>query len=115
MLNIIPEKTVHPCQFPIELVERLVLALTNPGDLVFDPYIGVGTTAVAAVLHDRRAAGADIIAEYIDIANERVVSAINGLLPHRPMGRPIYKPEGSSAKKPDKLFQGEGTLFEESI
>jgi adenine-specific DNA-methyltransferase len=34
------EKTAHPCQFPIELVERLVLALTNPDDLVIDPYIG---------------------------------------------------------------------------
>jgi adenine-specific DNA-methyltransferase len=35
-----PEKTSHPCQFPIELIERLVLALTNPGDLVIDPYLG---------------------------------------------------------------------------
>ena len=53
------EKTIHPCQFPIELVERLVLALTNFGDLVLDPYIGAGSAACAAVLHGRRAAGAD--------------------------------------------------------
>src|SRR3990170_7511275 len=55
------EKTDHPCQFPVELVERLVLALTKERDLVIDPYIGVGSTAVAAVKHGRRAAGADIV------------------------------------------------------
>ena len=42
------EKTIHPCQFPVELVERLVLSMTNPGDTVFDPYMGVG------VIHDCR-------------------------------------------------------------
>lgn len=86
------EKTVHPCQFPVELVERLVLALTGEGDLVVDPYMGVGSTAVAAVLHNRRAAGADIVREYIDIARTRVTSAAAGMLPTRPMGRPIYEP-----------------------
>ena len=59
------EKTIHPCQFPIELVERFVLATTNPDDLVVDPYLGVGSTACAAVLHGRRAAGADVVAEYV--------------------------------------------------
>jgi adenine-specific DNA-methyltransferase len=86
------EKTVHPCQFPVELVERLVLALTNEGDLLLDPYMGVGSAAVAAVLHGRRAAGADIMREYIDIAKTRVTSAAVGMLPTRPMGRPIYQP-----------------------
>ena len=37
-----PEKTIHPCQFPIELVERLILALTNENDVVLDPFAGVG-------------------------------------------------------------------------
>ncbi|HXF50623.1 MAG TPA: site-specific DNA-methyltransferase [Dehalococcoidia bacterium] len=86
------EKTVHPCQFPAELVERLVLALTEPDDLVVDPYIGVGTTAVAAVLRGRRAAGADVVAEYIDIAKERVRLALLGRLRTRPMDRPVYQP-----------------------
>lgn len=62
------EKTEHPCQFPIALIERLILALTEPDDLLVDPYIGVGTTVVAAVLNERRGAGADTMAEYIDIA-----------------------------------------------
>lgn len=85
-----PEKTTHPCQFPIELVERLVLALTKKGDWVVDPFIGVGTTAIAALLHERRSAGADIIPEYIQIARKRIEHMLIGLLKRRPMGRPIY-------------------------
>lgn len=86
------EKTMHPCQFPIELVERLVLALTDIGDLVVDPYLGVGSAACAAILHGRRAAGADIVSEYLSIARERVGLAFEGSLRRRPLGRPIYQP-----------------------
>src|SRR6185437_14514098 len=59
-----PEKTDHPCQFPLELVERLILALTDNGDLVCDPYMGSGTTIAAAVLHGRRAAGSEVKEAY---------------------------------------------------
>lgn len=98
------EKTNHPCQFPVELVERLVLALTNEGDLVIDPYMGVGSTAVAAVKHRRRAAGADVVGEYIETARERVTLAAAGLLRTRPMDRPIYEPpsNGSSLTTPPR-------------
>lgn len=92
------EKTIHPCQFPVELVERLVLALTNAGDLVVDPYIGVGSTAVAAVMHGRRAAGADIVGEYINIARDRILQAAAGLLRTRPMGRPVYEPPKNGSR-----------------
>jgi adenine-specific DNA-methyltransferase len=91
-----PEKTLHPCQFPVELVERLVLALTNPKDLVLDPYIGVGSTAVAAVLNDRRAAGADVERSYIDIARRRVQEAADGSARVRPRTRPVYEPPENS-------------------
>ncbi len=99
-----PEKTSHPCQFPIELIERLVLALTNPGDLVIDPYIGVGTTAVAAILHNRRAAGAEIMKEYLFKASERISDAFTGNIKRRPMDRPIYQPDLSTAvaRPPEK-------------
>jgi len=99
-----PEKTSHPCQFPIELIERLVLALTNPGDLIIDPYMGVGTTAVAAILHNRRAAGAEIMKEYILKAKERINDAFTGAVKRRPMDRPIYQPDLSTAvaRPPEK-------------
>ena len=90
------EKTEHPCQFPVALVERLVLSLTNEEDLVVDPYLGAGTTAAAAVLHDRRVAGADIFYEYLEIAKERVIKASLGELKTRPLDKPVYEPNGNS-------------------
>lgn len=87
-----PEKTIHPCQFPVELVERLVLSMTDPGDSVFDPFMGVGSSAVAALMHGRRAFGCDIIPEYVEIAHQRVEELKNGTLRTRPMGKPIYDP-----------------------
>jgi adenine-specific DNA-methyltransferase len=93
------EKTVHPCQFPVELVERLVLALTDPGDLVVDPYMGVGSTAVAAVRHGRRVAGAEIVLEYTAIARERTALAAAGLLRTRPMDRPVYQPPNGNGHR----------------
>ena len=88
-----PEKTVHPCQFPVELIERLVLSLTNPKEWVVDPFIGVGSTAIAALLHDRKIAGSDIVKEYIEIAKKRIDLLQQGKLKIRPMNRPIYEPK----------------------
>jgi adenine-specific DNA-methyltransferase len=86
------EKTIHPCQFPVELAERLVLALTDPGELVVDPYVGVGTTAVAAAMHGRQAAGADLVREYVEIAKDRLRSLGKGTLKFRPKERPVEEP-----------------------
>ncbi len=87
-----PEKTIHPCQFPVELVERLVLSMTNAGDAVFDPYMGVGSSIIAALMHDRNAYGCDIVPEYVALARERVRELRAGTLRTRPMGKPIYDP-----------------------
>lgn len=86
------EKTVHPCQFPVELVERLVLSLTNPGDSVFDPYMGVGSSVVAALKHERVGYGCDVVKEYVDIAWQRVHDLRAGNLKTRPMNKPVYDP-----------------------
>lgn len=86
------EKTIHPCQFPVELIERLVLSMTNEGDTVFDPYMGVGSSIIAAVKNNRIGYGCDIVQEYVDIAEERVEELINGNLRTRPMGKPVYDP-----------------------
>lgn len=86
------EKAAHPCQFPIALVERLVLALTNKGDNVLDPYVGVGSSAIAALKHDRNAFGCDLDRQYVDIAWERIHQLRAGTLRTRPMNKPIYNP-----------------------
>ena len=86
------EKTDHPCQFPVALVERLVLALTHPGQSVLDPYLGVGSSAIAALKNDRLAYGCDITPEYIETAQERISSYYAGTLRTRPMNKPIYDP-----------------------
>jgi adenine-specific DNA-methyltransferase len=86
------EKTDHPCQFPVELVERLVLSLTDKGDRVFDPYMGAGTTVVGAVRHARYGLGCDVVPEYVSIAWERLHLQRAGLLKTRPMNRPVYDP-----------------------
>lgn len=89
------EKTIHPCQFPVGLIERLVLSMTNKGDLVFDPFIGVGTTAVASTKHERRSAGADIVEKYIKISEERIRKVHDGTLKTRPHDKPVYTPNNS--------------------
>ncbi len=99
------EKTIHPCQFPIELIERLVLALTNEGDWVFDPFMGVGSTAIAALMHNRKAIGAEIMPEYVRITKERIELAEKGKLRIRPMERAVYDPNGKSKNIPPKYVK----------
>lgn len=89
-----PEKTIHPCQYPIALIERCVLALTNEGDWVFDPYVGVGTLLIAGLMHNRRVMGSEQEVRYVDIARERLLAYFNGVLPYRPLGKPVYQPTG---------------------
>jgi len=88
-----PEKTIHPAQFPIELAERLVLALSNEGDLVLDPFMGVGTTIIASIIHNRKAIGIDKDQNYVHIAYQRVKQALAGTLKRRPLGKQKYEPK----------------------
>jgi DNA modification methylase len=89
-----PEKTKHPCQFPVELVQRCVLALTRETDLVLDPFMGTGSTAIGALLHGRRFLGIDNDQRYVQIADERIEQLRNGTIKLRPLGRPVYQPSG---------------------
>lgn len=86
------EKLDHPCQFPVGLVERLVLGLTNKGDNVLDPYLGVGSSAVAALKNGRHAYGCDIVCDYVNIAKKRIEMLLDGSLRTRPMNKPVYQP-----------------------
>lgn len=89
-----PEKTIHPCQFPIELVERCVLALTNEDDWVLDPYSGVGSALIAGLKHNRRVMGCDKEDKYIQIAKKRIYQFYDGTLDIRPIGKPVYVATG---------------------
>lgn len=96
------EKTEHPCQFPVELIERLVLSMTRENDWVFDPFMGVGSTAIASLIHSRKAIGSEIMPEYISIAKERIKKAEKGELQIRPMDRPVYDPTEPTRNLPPK-------------
>jgi len=69
-----PEKTSHPCQFPEELCERLVLAMTNEGDSILDPFMGSGTTGVAAKNLNRSFIGIELDEGYFQIAKNRILA-----------------------------------------
>jgi adenine-specific DNA-methyltransferase len=90
-----PEKTEHPCQFPIELVERCILALTDEGSCVLDPFLGVGSTIIAALKNNRNAIGIEKEKQYCEIANQRILDLKNGNLKFRPINKPIHKPSGN--------------------
>jgi adenine-specific DNA-methyltransferase len=91
------EKTDHPCQFPVALAQRLVKALTKRNDLVVDPFMGSGSTAVAAALEGRRFVGCDIDRGYLKIARCRLKSLEKGTLKIRPLNQPIHIPNPNDA------------------
>ena len=66
--------------------------MTNESDIVFDPYVGVGSTIIAAMKHDRIGFGCDIESAYVDIAWQRVNAFRMGALQTRPMNKPVYDP-----------------------
>lgn len=92
-----PEKTIHPCQFPHELAERCILAFSNPDDWILDPFLGAGTTAVAARKADRRVIGIDKSAEYVGVALTRLAALENGTLTLRQSGKSIRQPKPGEA------------------
>lgn len=70
--NVSKEKTDHPCPIPVNLAKRLILLLTNKGDLVLDPFCGGGTVCLAAQQLGRRYIGIDISGKSCDIATKRL-------------------------------------------
>ncbi len=99
-----PEKTVHPAQFPVELVERCVLALTKKDGWVLDPYAGVGSTVIASLKNYRNSIGIEKEKKYVDIANERIKKLKEGNLKLRPVNKPIHQPKANDkiAKIPEE-------------
>jgi adenine-specific DNA-methyltransferase len=93
------EKTDHPCQFPVGLIERLVLATTNAGGLVFDPFSGVASAGVAAALHGRKFWGCELDANYTKIGLLRLQDALNGQAKYRPHTKQVYDHKQSNLSK----------------
>jgi adenine-specific DNA-methyltransferase len=109
------EKTGHPCQFPVGLVERLVLSMTEPDQWVLDPFLGSGTSVVAAIRNGRRGAGAETEPAYVEIAEERIEQAVAGTLRTRPMLKPVYQPPSQRASTEESKTEQayiETSLFE---
>ena len=73
-------RTKHPTQKPLELIQKFIEISSNKGDIVLDPFIGSGTTAVAAKMLDRNYIGIEKNPEYVKIANERINSVPQKLL-----------------------------------
>jgi adenine-specific DNA-methyltransferase len=94
------EKTKHPCQFPVALVQRLIRALCPPHGLVIDPYLGSGSTGIAALAEGREFLGCDIEAKYVKIARWRIRTFQNGHRKIRPLNQPVHVPSsGDSVAK----------------
>ena len=97
------EKTEHPCQFPIGLVQGLIRALSPKEGLVLDPFLGSGTTGAAAAIESRRFVGSEVNEDFHRISLERVAAAIDGNLQYRPYGKPVQPPSGSVAQRPPEF------------
>jgi DNA modification methylase len=99
------EKTEHPCQYPIELVERCVLALTHESDWILDPYAGVGSTILASLKNGRNAIGIERVKKYMNIGIERLKDYELGVLKFRPIDMPIYDHKQSKLSEIPKEFE----------
>ncbi len=96
-----PENTVHPVQKPEKLVARIVEASSNPGDLVLDPFLGSGTTAVVARRLGRQFLGFEINPDYVRLAMKRL-----HLASHTTVGRNTRRTSDRSAgKRPSRARQ----------
>jgi len=96
------EKTKHPCQFPVALIERLVKSLCPSDWVVLDPFMGSGTTGVASLLHGRMFIWIELKKEYYEIAKKRCEDTIQWKIKYR-IDKPVYRPSKNLAvaKKPN--------------
>lgn len=107
------EKTEHPCQYPIELVERCILAFTDEGDWILDPFAGVGSTLLAAFITNRNAIGIELYSKYIEIGKKRLALLEKGELAIRPLEKPIYDHTKSNLSKvPNEFLETNGAKDE---
>lgn len=109
------EKTSHPCQFPVALVRRLVLSLTKQDELVLDPFAGVASTGVAALMENRRFLGAELREDYASIAKLRLREASRGTASVR-SDKAVLEPDKNSAvaRRPNHFWPDQPGMTAES-
>ena len=82
------------------------ISLSNKDDLVLDPFMGVGSSGIAAIKNQRKFIGAELDASYCNIAKERFKASENGILRYRPYAKPVFdhklSPLSSLKKIPNK-------------
>ncbi len=83
------ERTAHPAQFPTAVIDRIIKACSNPGDIVFDPFIGYGTVAEVALRNQRAVVGIEIEPKYVQIASERL-EGVYASVTHGPNQRELF-------------------------
>ncbi|WP_197931391.1 DNA-methyltransferase [Vreelandella aquamarina] len=103
------EKTQHPCQFPVALPQIFIRALVPRNGVIFDPFSGSGTTAVASLVENRIFIGSELCSEYNKMAYDRITSALNGSPKIRPWDKEVAVPNDNQkvAKIPDGYGQPE--------
>jgi adenine-specific DNA-methyltransferase len=111
------EKTDHPCQFPVALPQRLIKALSRTGDVVLDPFAGVASTGVAAIVEGRRFLGAELNESYCAIAKTRLADALRGEAKVRPLEQEVHIPDPTSAvaKRPDHFWTSRQNASTQSL
>ena len=70
--QIIPQKGDHPTQKPLKIIKELLECVTNPGDIVLDPFVGSGTTCIASAQLNRKSIGIDLDKTYCEISKLRL-------------------------------------------
>lgn len=95
------EQTIHPCQFPEDLIARIIISTTNEGDTVLDPFMGTGTVAVVAKDHNRRYMGAELEPSYHNVAQRRLLGMPdeNGVFPNLKTLRDYVEKTGEPLNK----------------
>ena len=71
------KKNNHPAPFPLQLPNNFILSCSDEGGVIYDPFMGSGTTAVAAILNKRKWIGSETSNKYIEIANKRINSHLS--------------------------------------
>lgn len=70
------ERTEHPAQFPLDLIDRIVLGFSNENEIILDPFMGSGTTAVSALKNNRKVVGFEIREDYCELQANRIESVL---------------------------------------